>query len=244
MGQFIIKSRADNPELRKAAMAIEQAAWNQLGYLNYTHAHYTFYSDVLDQYPDYQLCLIDEESGYPIAVANCVPVTCPDDLPSEGWDWIVETAASGPKKYNMLGALAISVPVIHRHKGYARLMINAMQQLANQKGLGGVIAPVRPSAKSRHPFVPIHDYIHWSDERGRIYDPWIRSHVASGGKIVGPCLRSMVVEEPIAFWETWTQQEFSESGDYAVEGGLVPLSIDLDRQYGRYEEPNVWIVYH
>src|SRR3990170_3139944 len=89
------RSLADAPHLRKAASAIEQAAWNESGYLNYTRAHYEYYSDLLNRYPDYQLCLVDEETGYPVAVANSVPFACPDpdDLPPEGWDWLVETAA-------------------------------------------------------------------------------------------------------------------------------------------------------
>ena len=59
---LVIRSRADSPQLKKAARSIEQAAWNELGYLNYTRAHYEFYSDLLDAYPEYQLCLVDEET--------------------------------------------------------------------------------------------------------------------------------------------------------------------------------------
>jgi hypothetical protein len=144
---------------------------------------------------------------------------------------------------NMLGALAISVPAIHRLKGYARLMIRALVDLAAAKGLRGLVAPVRPSAKVRHPWVPISDYISWTDPQGRIYDPWLRSHLSAGGKLIGPCERSMVVHEPIAFWENWSKQRFRESGDYALEGALAPVRIDLGRQTGRYEEPNVWVSY-
>jgi hypothetical protein len=53
----------------------------------------------------------------------------------------------------------------------------------------------------------------------------------------------MVVEEPVGFWENWTQQRFERSGRYEVAGGLVPLEIDLERQRGRYAEPNVWVAY-
>ena len=90
-----IRSRADAPQLKRAASAIEQAAWGNLGYLNYTRSHYDYYSELLDAYPEYQLCLVDEDTGYPVAVANSVPFACsgPDDLPPEGWDWVVETAA-------------------------------------------------------------------------------------------------------------------------------------------------------
>jgi len=42
-----IRSRAESPELQKAALAIEQAAWEELGYLNYTRAHYEHYQGLL-----------------------------------------------------------------------------------------------------------------------------------------------------------------------------------------------------
>jgi len=37
-----------------------------------------------------------------------------------------------------------------------------------------------------------------------------------GGKLVGPCERSMVVEEPVAFWKNWSKQQFKESGAYTL----------------------------
>ena len=241
-----IRSRADAPQLKRAASAIEQAAWGNLGYLNYTRAHYDYYSELLDAYPEYQLCLVDEDTGYPVAVANSVPFACsgPDDLPPEGWDWVVETAARTMNtRVNMLGALAVSVPAVHRSKGYARLMIRSLIDLAETKKLDGVVVPVRPTAKVRHPWVPIADYMAWTDDSGRPYDPWLRSHLSVGGKLIGPCERSMVVHEHIAFWENWSEQRFEQSGAYALPGTLAPVEIDIDRQTGTYEEPNVWVTY-
>jgi hypothetical protein len=245
MSRYAVKTRADSPELRKAAMAIEQAAWSALGFLNFTRAHFAFYQELLEEHADCQLVLVDEETGYPVAVGNCVPVACDfNDLPPEGWDWIVESAANDrAKPKNALGALAISVPGIHRSKGLARRMIEEFRALSEHKSLDGVIAPVRPSAKHQHPFVAIDDYIGWSDERGRLFDPWLRSHAAAGGRIIKPAERSMIVEEPVGFWEMWTGRTFDESGKYAVEGALVPVSIELDRGVGRYVEPNVWFAY-
>ena len=146
-------------------------------------------------------------------------------------------------KPNMLGGLAVSVPAVHRSKGYARVLIRSLLQLAESKGLDGVVVPVRPTAKVRHPWVPIADYMAWTDDRGRPYDPWLRSHCSVGGKLIGPCERSMVVHEPIAFWENWSKARFETSGAYAFEGALSPVKIDLDSQSGTYEEPNVWVSY-
>lgn len=241
-----IQSLAENASLKKAAAVIEQAAWGGLEYLNYTRSHYDHYADLRERYAAYQLCLVDVAAGYPLASANSVPIVCdnPANLPSEGWDWVVETAArdgDGPK--NMLAALAVSVPEIHRGKGYARIMINALLELARSKQFAGLVVPVRPSAKAQYPTVPIEDYITWTDDRGRVFDPWLRNHVSAGGRIVAPCTRSMVVEEPLAFWETFTKRRFEKSGAYMVDGALAPVEIDLDARMGSYKEPNVWVAY-
>jgi GNAT superfamily N-acetyltransferase len=243
--RLVVRNRSESSKLRKAAEAIEQAAWSDLGYLSYTRAHYELYSELLDQYADYQLCLVDEETDYPVAVFNSVPLsyTGSGDLPQEGWDWVVETGAHPKGPHTVLGGLAMSIPVVHRAKGYGRRMLQAMRELAESKGLSAVLAAVRPSSKASHPWVEIDDYITWTDNEGRAFDPWLRSHLSAGGKLVGPCKRSMVVEEPIAFWETWTRKTYDKSGSYAIDGALVPLNIDLERGVGRYEEPNIWVTY-
>jgi len=243
--RLVIRTRAESDDLAKAAMSIEQAAWSELGYLSYTRPHYELYANLLEEYPEYQLCLVDEQTGYPVAVFNSVPLCYKGDgdLPQEGWDWVVETGASPKGPHNVLGGLAMSIPAVHRAKGYGRKMLQAMRELAQSKGLHTVLAAVRPSSKSAHPWVGIDDYITWRDDRGQAFDPWLRSHLNSGGKLVGPCRRSMVVDEPVAFWETWSRQTFDRSGFYALDGALVPLDIDLDHDIGRYEEPNVWVTY-
>ena len=242
---LVIRTRADSATLRKAALAVEQSAWDGLGFLSYTRPHFELYTDLLEKYPDYQLCLVNEETGYPVAVANCVPFSCtdPNNLPEEGWDWLVESAAHPKGNHRMLGGLAVSVPAIHRSKGYARLIIRALLDLAKSKGLEGLVVPVRPSAKSQHPWVSIDEYVGWTDHNGRVYDPWLRSHIACGAKLVGPCTRSMVVDEPLAFWESWAKQTFDTPGAHIIAGALTPITVDLDRQTGRYEEPNVWVAY-
>lgn len=246
MSGYAVRTRADSPELRKAAMAVEQSAWNALGFLNFTRAHYQYYEGLLDEHADCQVCLVDEETGYPVAVGTCAPFAWDrgvDELPPEGWDWIVEQASRKDAPPNMLGGLGISVPRVHRSKGLARMVIRAMRDLAQKRGYQGVVIPVRPTSKSSHPLVPMKDYLTWQDGQGRAYDPWLRSHLAAGGRIVGECARSMVVQEPVAFWETWTGQHFERDGAYEFAGGLTPLTISRERDLGVYEEPNVWFSY-
>lgn len=247
MEAFNVRTRAYSEDLRRSAVELENGCWGDLGYLNYTAAHRKYYDGILETFADLQLCLVDPETDRPVALANCVPAYWsgdPTDLPAEGWDWLVENGMCGRAAgANVLGALAISVPTVHRGKGYATRMIQELCGLSKRLGFEGVIAPVRPTAKCVYPHVPIGEYIGWRDERGRFFDPWLRAHLSQGGKLVGPCERSMVVEEHIAFWETWAGRRFEKSGTYVLQGGLVPIDIDLERNIGRYEEPNVWVAY-
>jgi hypothetical protein len=245
-GQFAIATCADHPELFDACVALENETWDELSFLDYTQAHHAHYENLLENFPEYHLCMIELGSGEMVATGMCVPlrVANPAALPREGWDWVVETAAEqNGKGANTIGALSISVPQQHRHRGFARDMINTMRSLAVINKFSGVIAPVRPSSKCRHPLVPMQQYVEWRDERGRIFDPWLRSHVAAGGQVMGVCDRSMVVEQPLEFWQSWTCSKLDKDGPAALPGGLVPLEIDVGSSVGRYVEPNVWVAH-
>lgn len=238
--------RSHSSDLRSMAIALEDEVWAGLGFLSYTDAHQKHYEELLDDHADLQLCLVDDDTGVPVALANCVPanwdLTTP--LPDEGWDWLVEEGGRGSRSaYGVLGALAISVPARHRGKGHAQRLIRELRDLADRRGGGTLIAPVRPSSKWMHPVASMHDYIGWKDAGGRCYDPWLRSHLGQDGRLLGVCGSSMVVRQHVAFWETWSGMQFEKSGSYAVEGGLVPVEIDLEMEIGTYIEPNVWVAY-
>lgn len=227
-------------------MNLEDEVWEPFGFLSRTRAHQDYYAKILEDHADLQLCLVAEETGEPVALANCVPFSYSRDLatlPQEGWDWLVEAGGRGGRGANVLGALAVSVPNCHRGKGYAQRMIRELKSLAIRRGFEALVVPVRPSAKCRHQGVPMRDYMRWTDGAGRCYDPWLRSHVSQGAEILGACDRSMVVEEHVAFWETWAGRRFERSGKHMLQDGLVPVEIDLEAQTGRYEEPNVWVRY-
>lgn len=244
--EFLLATRADGPDIAKAALVVEQAAWSGLGFLNFTKASYDHYEMLLQHYADYQLALIDPQNKYVVAAGNCVPLYCEDMsvLPQEGWDWAVRTAvATMDREPNMLIGLAISVPRVHQGKGLARQVIKGMGEMARRRGLAGPFIPVRPSAKHRYPDTDIAEYAGWMNDAGLPFDPWLRSHVAMGARVIGPCARSMSVEEPIGFWESWTGRSFDESGAVTIDGCLVPVEMDVAAGIGRYVEPNIWVAY-
>lgn len=233
--------------MRSLASQVEDDVWTPLGFLSQTKAHQNYYYQVIEDHPDLQLCLIDEDEDRVVALANCVPFHHAGDaadLPQEGWDWLVEAGSQANcKPCNMLGALAISVPDDQRGKGHARRMIAEMKDLAVRRGYRALVGPVRPSAKCHHPLVPMAEYMHWRRGDGTSFDPWIRTHSLQGASIISCCSRSMVVEEHIAFWETWAGHRFDASGQHVIKNALVPIEVDLERQTGLYEEPNVWMGY-
>jgi hypothetical protein len=244
--RYVVRTCADYPDLIEPALELEAQTWESLGYLDYTPAHADYYDDLLERFPEYHLVLVDARTNDVVATGNCVPLRVNNDspLPQEGWDWIVESAAAQRgDNANMVGALAISVPTENRAKGLARMMINAMRFAASSRGFAGVIAPVRPSAKTFHPTISIEDYLTWQDDRGRIFDPWLRSHVSAGGRMGNICHRSMRVEQPLEFWAPWLPEGTKNSGSYAIDGALVPLEIDATTNTGRYLEPNVWVTH-
>ena len=114
--RLVIRTRAYSEELSKAAASIEQAAWSDLGYLNYTRAHYENYTEILNKYADYQLCLVDLETDYPVAVFNSVPLsyTGSGDLPQEAmtaWEKAGSVALARPAYAEATAAFGAAIRV-------------------------------------------------------------------------------------------------------------------------------------
>ena len=53
----------------------------------------------------------------------------------------------------------------------------------------------------------------------------------------------MVVVATVADWERWTSRRFPVSGEYLLPQALQPLRVDVERDEGRYEDPNVWMLH-
>jgi hypothetical protein len=116
-----------------------------------------------------------------------------------------------------------------------------MRDVAARYGLNALVAPVRPTLKSRYPLTSIERYADWRRPDGELFDPWLRVHEQLGAKILHVCPGSLVVTGTVAEWEEWTGMAFPDSGAYVLEGALVPIEIDRKQDVGRYVEPNVWM---
>ena len=168
-----------------------------------------------------------------------------DDLP-EGWDGALVRGVEGAERGvppTALCALHVTVSPRHVGRGVSAMVVEEMCALAREHGFDALMAPVRPTLKSRYPRMPIEQYVCWRRGDGLLFDPWMRTHERLGARILKVADRSMTIVGTVAEWEAWTGLEFPASGSYVVPGALVPVRIDREADRGEYVEPNVWMVH-
>jgi hypothetical protein len=184
-----------------------------------------------------------------IAVGNTVPLNWRRPfaaLPDSGLDWAMAKANTDCKRGlepNVLIGIQILINEKYQGCGISFEMLKIMKDIAKTSGMNNIVLPVRPTQKCNFPLIPIADYLHWLNKDGLPFDPWLRVHIKIGGKIAGICQRSMIIGGSVSEWEDWTGLIFPGSGAYIVDKALVPISIDKRKNFGRYIEPNVWIVH-
>ena len=176
---------------------------------------------VLRRFPSHQVLMTHR--GALCAVANTVPLAFHgplDELPDTGWDWAVGEAFSGEGRPNLLCGLAVTVAPEHRGRHLSRLALQAMKDTARRDGLTALVAPVRPLV-----MVPggIDALVHSPQADG-----WLKTHVAIGGRVIGPCRTSMTLRAPQEDWRRWGTA--GQIGALRVQGTT-----------GEYVEPNIWV---
>jgi hypothetical protein len=204
-----------------------------------------YWPQLFTTWADWQLLLIDG-MGPTIAVTHAVPLVwdgTADDLPASIADILGRATADrdAGRTPTALCALAAMIDPHYRGQHMSPAAVRAMVDVARARGLGTLIAPVRPSAKTAYPLAPMERYVRWENEDGLPLDPWIRVHARMGARILRVAPRTLVIEGTVAEWERWTDMRFPDSGSYVVPGALQPVVIDRARDEGRYDDPNVWM---
>lgn len=172
-----------------------------------------------------QVLFADRRSDTLVAHGRTIPFRWDGtlaDLPS-GIDAVGLRAVEEPEGPTALSALAAEVDPVYQGFGLSRLVIGAMGVVARRARLAPLVAPVRPSWKSRYPLTPIERYATWVRGDGLPFDPWMRVHARLGGQILRPEPRSLQISAPVSDWETWTQSSFPEDGQFIFPDGLAPF---------------------
>ncbi|OLC15675.1 MAG: hypothetical protein AUH29_07420 [Candidatus Rokubacteria bacterium 13_1_40CM_69_27] len=202
-----------------------------------------YWPELYTRFADFQFYLFDGDKV--VGIGHTVPFAwdgTPAGLP-ESTAAILENAVAAHRegrRPTAVSALA-AITAGHEGRGYSSEILRGMQALTHQHGLRDLVAPVRPTMKARYPLAPMERYVRWTRSDGAPLDPWIRVHWRLGGEIVRVAPRTLVIVGTVAQWEEWTEMAFPDSGPYVVPGALQPVVIDLERDEGRYEDPNVWM---
>ncbi|GAA3373636.1 hypothetical protein GCM10020367_34360 [Streptomyces sannanensis] len=200
---------------------------------------------VREWFGDLDLMLIDEH-GVPVATGWGVPLRWDErveSLPTGYTDSLVravEGREQGVAPDTLVICGAIVAPAL-KGKGLAGEVLLALRQAAEEAGWPRVIAPVRPTAKCRYPLTPIEMFMEWTRPDGTAFDPWVRTHLKLGGRILAAAPVSQTMTGTVAEWEKWTGTALPGSGEYVIPDGMSPLHIDRDADLGTYTEPNIWI---
>ena len=241
--EYTVRTLTEEPGLRERFNEFHRLAWPR--FIHEGDGTGSLFGHIYTEFAEFQFGLWDE-AGTLAAVGNTIPFICDGsagDLPPD----IKEILERGlavkreGRRATALSALAAIVDPANRAQGLSRRVIEVMGTIALRHGLKTLVAPVRPASKQLYPLTPMDRYIRWTRPDGTLFDPWLRVHQRMGAEIVLVAPKAMVITDTVARWEEWTGLRFPESGPYVVPGAFQPVTIDLRRDVGRYEEANVWM---
>jgi GNAT superfamily N-acetyltransferase len=241
-------SMQQRPEFGQDVMQWYDRAWPQF-LLHGDAAAGGRFQAIMDAYKDFQTYAYDANHQAVVGFSQTAPILWngrSDDLPA-GWDGAVYRIHAGiadQAPRTTLCALAATVNPQYQGQGLAAILLQCKKDLAQRQGYRWLIAPVRPSHKHLYPTIPLTDYALWENGRsGHSFDPWIRTHQRSGGRVVKVDDCGMDVSAGLDQWEAWTGLRMPSSGSYVIPKGNDLLQVDGKARRGFYREGCVWVVY-
>jgi hypothetical protein len=237
-----IVTSSDRPDLVQQVTTTFRPLWPE----------FIFHDPVADEYrdrvgryfPAFDLLIL--EGSEVVAGGWGIPVRWDGtvgDLPA-GYDDALVRAVTGYEQAvpaNTLCIMAAAVRLDRRGNGLSGVVLTALRERAAAARFEHVIAPVRPSLKSRYPLTPMDHFAAWTRGDGLHIDPWVRAHQRLGASILAAAPQSMRIVGTVAEWEAWTTMPFPETGSYVVPDALDLVEIDRDRDQGIYIESNLWM---
>lgn len=195
-------------------------------------------------FPQFQIVLNNDDT--PVASAWAVPLRWAGDiadLPS-GYTDSLRRAVHDHEDANPVNTLVVCAAVVlpgHARAGLAGELLMAMRDLPAAAELDHVLVPIRPTFKSFYPLTDIDTYASWTRADGQPLDPWLRTHLRIGGRVLGTAPASQTLRAPVASWEDWAGLALPTSGQYVIPGAPSPLTIDREHDLGTLVEANIWI---
>jgi hypothetical protein len=199
---------------------------------------------VREWFADFNIMLVDDDE--PVATGWGVPIRWNGqvgDLPS-GYTDATRRAVELRESDGDADTFVICGGIVTRslgRRGVATELLTALRDLPATSSLPKVIAPVRPTMKPLYPLTPIETFAGWLRPDGLPLDPWLRTHIRAGGRVLTTAPNSQTMTGTVEQWEKWTGLHLPSTGHYVIPDGLSPLYIDRQTDLGTYTEPNIWI---
>jgi GNAT superfamily N-acetyltransferase len=242
MSDLTIVTTSDRRDLDVEARAALRENWPE----------FIFHDPVVPQYlgrvesyfPYFDILLLDD--GAVVAGSWGVPLNWDGTVTAlpAGYDGALAAAVNEHEERVRPDTLCVMAATVRRDRqggGLAGRTLTALRERAASAGLQRVIAPVRPSLKTRYPLTAMAEFARWNRGDGLHIDPWIRTHQRLGATILGTAPNSMIIKGTVADWESWTGMAFPETGSYVVPEALDLVEIDREHDIGTYAESNLWM---
>ena len=162
-----------------------------------------------------------------------------------GYDWAQHQHSAvleGTIAANALCVHAMLILPRFQNTRLSPVLLTKMKEIASEMGFSKVVVPVRPTLKKDFPQTTMKEYTVQLNDKGELFDPWLRTHTRIGGRIAGICERSMHFVESKQDWQHILGSHVTE-GTIPV-GCWQPLQrsqIGLD--FLEYVEENVWVIH-
>jgi GNAT superfamily N-acetyltransferase len=242
MGEIEVVTTGERPDLDEQVRAAFRGEWPEFIFHDPVSAAHI--GRVEEYFPRYDILLLDD--GEVVAGGWGVPIRWDGSVAAlpDGYDGALVTAVTGHESQAVPDALSVMAAAVKQGRqgsGLAGRVLTALRERAIADGLQRVIAPVRPTLKSRYPLTPMADFARWARQDGLHLDPWVRTHQRLGASILGPAPRSMIINGSVGEWEDWAKMAFPQTGGYVVPDALDLVNIDREQDRGTYAETNLWM---
>ncbi len=176
------------PDLIGSADTLMTTAWSRFMFED--DVAWSGWGELNRRFPSFQFVMCAEDDKV-IAVGNTIPLAWDRTLagPPSGFDGALLDGIAGHRlgqPPTALSALGATIDPAYQGQGVSRLLLGAMRDLAARNGFADLIAPVRPSHKSRYPLIPMERYIRWrhAAEDDAPFGPWLRTHWRLGAHVL------------------------------------------------------------
>ena len=172
MGDLEIVTTADRHDLDKQARDAFRPGWPEFIFHDPISSEHI--GRVETYFPQFDVLLLDQ--GQVVAGGWGVPIRWDGTISTlpDGYDGALISAVTGHEKSvaaDTLCIMAAAVRADRQGSGLAGQTLTALRTRAGNAGLQRVIAPVRPTLKSRYPLTPMEDFARWARGDGLHIDP-------------------------------------------------------------------------